>query len=220
MPLGRVQQVVMVVPVDAQHHEAEDVGQKHRGERLQRGQVGPVRRLQLQHDDRDQDRDHAVAEGLETRLVHGVMLDRRDGASSGLRRLADVGHHPRHAAAAGAERRWPLVLERELRQQGRDVRVIEDCLNGRRTVWDDPVQGGAERPGRPRTADRGQLAAGAGGAHARHQRLSVGAPERRLAVVAGRRRAGSRDSARADRARHAGAPHPRRRAAADSHACR
>ena len=40
------------------------------------------------------------------------------------------------------ERRWPLVLERELRKQGRDVRVIEDCLNGRRTVWEDPFKAG------------------------------------------------------------------------------
>jgi lysophospholipase L1-like esterase len=40
------------------------------------------------------------------------------------------------------ERRWPQVLERELIQSGCDVRVIEDCLNGRRTVWDDPFKPG------------------------------------------------------------------------------
>ena len=40
------------------------------------------------------------------------------------------------------ERRWPHVLERGLRRQGRDVRVIEDSLNGRRTVWDDPFKAG------------------------------------------------------------------------------
>jgi lysophospholipase L1-like esterase len=40
------------------------------------------------------------------------------------------------------ERRWPLVLERELRLHGREVRVVEDCLNGRRTVWDDPFKAG------------------------------------------------------------------------------
>jgi len=38
--------------------------------------------------------------------------------------------------------RWPGVLETELRKAGRDVRVIEDCLNGRRTVWDDPFKAG------------------------------------------------------------------------------
>jgi lysophospholipase L1-like esterase len=40
------------------------------------------------------------------------------------------------------ERRWPHVLERDLRRRGSDVRVIEDCLNGRRTVWEDPFKPG------------------------------------------------------------------------------
>jgi len=40
------------------------------------------------------------------------------------------------------ERRWSQVLERELLQSGCDVRVIEDSLNGRRTVWDDPFKPG------------------------------------------------------------------------------
>jgi lysophospholipase L1-like esterase len=38
--------------------------------------------------------------------------------------------------------RWPGVLEQALIARGRDVRVIEDCLNGRRTVWDDPFKAG------------------------------------------------------------------------------
>jgi lysophospholipase L1-like esterase len=38
--------------------------------------------------------------------------------------------------------RWPGVLERELVAAGRAVRVIEDCLNGRRTVWEDPYKPG------------------------------------------------------------------------------
>jgi lysophospholipase L1-like esterase len=33
-------------------------------------------------------------------------------------------------------------MERDLRRRGSDVRVIEDCLNGRRTVWDDPFKPG------------------------------------------------------------------------------
>ncbi len=36
------------------------------------------------------------------------------------------------------DERWPGVLESELRKQGRSVRILEDCLNGRRTVFDDP----------------------------------------------------------------------------------
>ena len=38
--------------------------------------------------------------------------------------------------------RWPGILERELLNAGTRVRVIEDCLNGRRTVWDDPFKPG------------------------------------------------------------------------------
>src|SRR5262245_5896224 len=38
--------------------------------------------------------------------------------------------------------RWPGVMERTLVEGGRQVRVIEDCLNGRRTAWDDPFKPG------------------------------------------------------------------------------
>jgi lysophospholipase L1-like esterase len=38
--------------------------------------------------------------------------------------------------------RWPGILEGILVSRGRPVRVIEDCLNGRRTVWDDPFKPG------------------------------------------------------------------------------
>jgi lysophospholipase L1-like esterase len=38
--------------------------------------------------------------------------------------------------------RWPGVLEAELSKAGYAARIIEDCLNGRRTVWDDPYKPG------------------------------------------------------------------------------
>jgi lysophospholipase L1-like esterase len=38
--------------------------------------------------------------------------------------------------------RWPGVLEESLAKAGLATRVIEDCLNGRRTVWDDPYKPG------------------------------------------------------------------------------
>jgi len=38
--------------------------------------------------------------------------------------------------------RWPGVMENRLNAQGAVVRVIEDCLNGRRTVWEDPFKPG------------------------------------------------------------------------------
>lgn len=40
------------------------------------------------------------------------------------------------------EKRWPGVMEMELIANGASVRVIEDCLNGRRTVFDDPYKPG------------------------------------------------------------------------------
>ncbi|VAX00340.1 Arylesterase [hydrothermal vent metagenome] len=38
--------------------------------------------------------------------------------------------------------RWPCVMERYLNQSNLECRVLEDCLNGRRTVWDDPYKAG------------------------------------------------------------------------------
>ena len=40
------------------------------------------------------------------------------------------------------EERWPGVMENLLLARGRRVRVIENCLNGRRTVWEDPFKSG------------------------------------------------------------------------------
>ena len=39
-------------------------------------------------------------------------------------------------------KRWPGVLEETLLRLGQPVRLIEDCLNGRRTVWEDPFKPG------------------------------------------------------------------------------
>jgi lysophospholipase L1-like esterase len=38
--------------------------------------------------------------------------------------------------------RWPGVLELELNARGVPTRVMEDCLNGRCTAWDDPFKPG------------------------------------------------------------------------------
>ena len=40
------------------------------------------------------------------------------------------------------EDRWPGLLEIKLNEVGCRSRVVEDCLNGRRTVWDDPIKPG------------------------------------------------------------------------------
>lgn len=38
--------------------------------------------------------------------------------------------------------RWPGVMENKLNAAGHKVRITEDCINGRRTVWDDPFKPG------------------------------------------------------------------------------
>jgi lysophospholipase L1-like esterase len=40
------------------------------------------------------------------------------------------------------EDRWPGILEKKLNDLGQPARIIEDCLNGRRTVWEDPFKPG------------------------------------------------------------------------------
>ena len=40
------------------------------------------------------------------------------------------------------EARWPGVMENELNRHQRAARVIENCLNGRRSVWEDPFKPG------------------------------------------------------------------------------
>ena len=42
------------------------------------------------------------------------------------------------------DKRWPGVFEKMLSKLGHDVRVIENCLNGRRTTWGDPFKEGRD----------------------------------------------------------------------------
>jgi lysophospholipase L1-like esterase len=42
------------------------------------------------------------------------------------------------------EKRWPGVCELCLNELEASVRVIENCLNGRRTAWDDPFKPGRD----------------------------------------------------------------------------
>ena len=44
----------------------------------------------------------------------------------------------------GFDKRWPGVLENALHEAGKNVRVIENCLNGRRTAWGDPFKDGRD----------------------------------------------------------------------------
>lgn len=40
------------------------------------------------------------------------------------------------------DKRWPGILEITLNAEGKKVRVIEDCLNGRRTMYEDVIKAG------------------------------------------------------------------------------
>jgi lysophospholipase L1-like esterase len=42
------------------------------------------------------------------------------------------------------DKRWPGVCENALNQKKHKIRVIENCLNGRRTVWPDPFKNGRD----------------------------------------------------------------------------
>lgn len=42
------------------------------------------------------------------------------------------------------DKRWPGVFENYLNGKGKHVRVIENCLNGRRTAWSDPFKDGRD----------------------------------------------------------------------------
>ena len=42
------------------------------------------------------------------------------------------------------DKRWPGVFDNALKELGVNVRVIENCLNGRRTVWSDPFKPGRD----------------------------------------------------------------------------
>jgi hypothetical protein len=69
---GGLEEVVMVVPVDADVDETEDVAEEDGQERFQCGEVGGVRDFQFQHHDGDDDREDAVAEGFEPGGFHGA----------------------------------------------------------------------------------------------------------------------------------------------------
>lgn len=38
------------------------------------------------------------------------------------------------------DKRWPGVFEINLNKERKDIRVIENCLNGRKTAWPDPFK--------------------------------------------------------------------------------
>jgi len=69
--------MVMIAPVDRDVDETQHVTQEDRYRLLERAEVGSVRRLHLEHHDRDDDGDHAITEGNDPVLFHGTCFPRR-----------------------------------------------------------------------------------------------------------------------------------------------
>src|SRR6266478_813762 len=95
-PVSEIEHVMMIVPVDGDDDEAEYVGEKYRQESRQRGQVGAVRDLKLQHHDRDEDRDHSIAERAQPFIAHRVACSISRGLAPihNLQRLNCAGSKP------------------------------------------------------------------------------------------------------------------------------
>src|SRR5437899_473552 len=91
---------MMVVPVDAEQHEAQHVHENRRYDAAQRAPVRAMRRAKLEHHDRDENRDDAVTECLESRLVHSPLRPLSVGAV----RPSLVVSVTLHAALAAFER--------------------------------------------------------------------------------------------------------------------
>lgn len=68
--LGGVEEVVMIVPVDGDHDEAEDIAQEDRKNGAESGESGTVRRFHFEDHDGDDDGEDAVAEGFEAVFGH------------------------------------------------------------------------------------------------------------------------------------------------------
>src|SRR4051812_46891987 len=99
-----MQHVMVIVPVDADVDEAQHVAHEDGDQRCQGGYAVPVRNLQLEHHDGDDDGYHAIAERLQPSLSH---------LSSPLLRVARNGSNdafPRTTIEACMQRTSPIRM--------------------------------------------------------------------------------------------------------------
>ena len=71
-----MQQVMVIIPVNANVQKAQNVAEKHGQQRSQCSEAVAMRHLHLQYHDRDNDRDHAIAERLQPSFGHLFPLDK------------------------------------------------------------------------------------------------------------------------------------------------
>jgi hypothetical protein len=76
----RLQQVVMIVPVNPDHHEAQQIAPKHRNGQQQCHSFGSLWHLHFKHHDRDDDGDYTIAESHQSFFAHMGTLHFRIGA--------------------------------------------------------------------------------------------------------------------------------------------
>src|SRR5689334_18288331 len=69
-PSAGVKHVVMIVPIDAEVNVAQHVAHEHRDKWREGSEAVTMRNLHFEHHDRDDDREHAVAERLKSVLAH------------------------------------------------------------------------------------------------------------------------------------------------------
>src|SRR5262245_24791456 len=68
--LDRLEEMMMIVPVDAENDETQNVTEEDRRDWSQRREVRPDWYAQLEHHDRDDYRDHAITEGFQAIAGH------------------------------------------------------------------------------------------------------------------------------------------------------
>ena len=68
--LSRLEQVMVIVPIDADVNETQDVAQQYRQDRFQRRKFNRMRYLQFQHHNCDDDGKNTVTEGFQPGCFH------------------------------------------------------------------------------------------------------------------------------------------------------
>ena len=66
-----LKEMMVVAPINSHEDEAEDVAEENRSDRAEHCQTVPQRHAQLEHHDRDDDRDHTIAKGFQSGAGHG-----------------------------------------------------------------------------------------------------------------------------------------------------
>jgi hypothetical protein len=100
--LKKLKDVVMLSPIDADHHKAENIGEigwPEIEEHDQQTAGALVRNLNIQNEQRDGDGEHAVAEGLDPiRLPRNRIDDQREALCEVSRSLAFINAERSHLA--------------------------------------------------------------------------------------------------------------------------